>query len=185
MPRRKPRTRSNSGAKSPSLVNSQDADEDDVVITHTIEPPAVPSLDPALETAHAAGLEAEFQEQISEALEKLKRAQAAEYARAEESLNAQKKIVIEQFLELENVCGQFAEKKNVKLFTPQFQKNHRNKPRAEFDRAMNRLMAQYGKAQEGQKMFESMLAISDGFGQVSKEFLLELFKWPPSDITET
>jgi hypothetical protein len=45
-------------------------------------------------------------------------------------------------------------------------------------------MAQYEKAQEGQKAFDFMLAISNGFGQVSKEFLREFFNWPPSDIIE-
>ena len=185
-----------SGGKITSLADSQDADADDVVITQIIEVPmeieplqmielpTIPSFDSALKTTHAAGLGMEFEDQISEALEKLKRAQAAEYARAEESLRAQKKNVIEQYRQLEKVCGQFAKKKKIQLSPHRFRKHLREKPRAEFDHAMNRLMAQYGKAQEGQKVFESMLAISDGFGQVSKEFLRDFFKWPPSDITE-
>ncbi|KAG0588664.1 hypothetical protein KC19_2G260300 [Ceratodon purpureus] len=170
----KPPTTSTSGGKGPSLTDSEDAAEGDVVITQIIEVPpeepvTLPSFDPARETAHAAGLQVEFEEQISDALEKLKRAHAAEYARAEESLNAQKKIVIEQYRQLESGCAQFTKKKNALLFLHQFKKTHKDKPRAEFDRAMNHLMTQYGKAQEGQRVFESMLAISNGFGKVNPE----------------
>ena len=187
----KPAT-SSSGAKDPSLANSQDAEGDGVVEATQIiegptpEPPTGPSFDPALETTQTAGLQEanHFEEQISVALEKLKRAQGAEYARAEESLNAQKEIVIEQYRQFVNVFGKFAKKPNLELFLHQLQKNQRDKPRAEFDRAMNRLITQYGKAQEAQRIFESMLAISNGFGPASKEFLREFFKWPPSDITD-
>ena len=184
----RPRT-SSSEAKGSSLANSQEAGGDDAVITQIIEVPmaeplTIPSFDPSLETAHAAGMEAEFEERISEALDKLKRAQAAEYARAEESLNAQKKTVIEQYRQLENAYVQFGKKENAHVFPHKLKKNHRDKPRAEIDRAMKNLMAQYEKAQEGQKAFDFMLAISNGFGQVSKEFLREFFNWPPSDIIE-
>lgn len=177
--------------KTLGLSNSQDGDEDDVMITQIIEVPknieplqTIPSFDAALETTHVAGLEVEFEDQISEALEKLKRAQAVEYAHAEELLNAQKKIVIEKYRQLEKVCGQFAKKENIQLSSYQFKNDQRRRPKAELDRVMNSLLVQHGEAQEGQKVFDSMLAISNGFGQVSKEFLQEFFKWSPSDITK-
>ncbi|KAG0557562.1 hypothetical protein KC19_11G140500 [Ceratodon purpureus] len=184
--RKKPRP-SSSEDKGPSLTTSQDAGGDDVVVTQMVEVPlnveplqmielpAIPSFDPALEPTDGAGFESELEDRISEALKNLKRAQAAEYDRAEESLNAQKVVVLEQYRLVDKGCRRFA--RNSK-------KDQRRKSTAEFDRAMNRVMAQYGKAQEERKAFESMLAISNGYSQISEEVLRDFFKWSPSDVKE-
>jgi hypothetical protein len=41
---------------------------------------------------------------------------------------------------------------------------------------------EFGKVQEERKVFKSMLAIANGFGQVPKDILSIHFGWPPKDF---
>ncbi|XP_024384987.1 uncharacterized protein [Physcomitrium patens] len=172
----------NVSRESPSVSDSQDADRDNAANTGIMEvsmtqPPKISSCVPVLDLPHAEGLEAEYENQIAQALEKLRKALEAEYACAEKSLHAQKRIIIEKYRQLGNMCGDVAKSGRVQVSPDQFVKDL-SKSRAQIDRDINRLVDQFGKAQEEQRIFESMLAISNGFGQASNEFLREFFNWP-------
>ncbi|XP_024396925.1 uncharacterized protein [Physcomitrium patens] len=174
--------------RSPSLFKSQEAGEcianTDLTEVPRIELSTIPTSKREPDVADADGLESEYEDQIIQALEKLRKAQAAEYACAEKYLHAQKRTIIEHYLQLGNVCGDIAKNGRVKL-SPKQVKKDLSKSITFTDRAMNRPVDQVGKMQEGEKIFESMLNISNGFGQASKEFLREFFNWPPTDIAES
>lgn len=153
---------SSGATTSRSVFSSQDGGAEEDAGSPQVE---VPSVEPARDLA--AGLkakyEAKYEGQIREALEKLKRAQAEEYDRAEAALHVQKNLLIDEHSKL-----------NQKLAV----EHQVFAPRAT-DPPTKYVVSQLQKAHGEQIVFDSMLDISLGFGRVPKELLSKYFKWPP------
>ena len=127
------------------------------------------------------GLEMQYEDEICQALQKLKESQAAEYAQAKELLLSQKKVVLQQCQLLKTVQQEFS--KQTPRSKPQDTTREPVRPAVQqtFDLSMDNLMNQFGRVQEEREVFQSMLAISNGFGQVSKDYLRKHFNWPSQD----
>lgn len=148
---------SSEATRSQSAFSSQDGAAEEEV--------ELPSVEPARDLA--AGLEAtyeaKYEGQIREALEKLQRAQAEEYVRAEAALHVQKNLLIDEYSKLNQKLAV-----EHQVFAPKA-----TDPPTKF------VVAQLQKAHGEQIVFDAMLDISLGFGRVPKELLLKYFKWPP------
>ncbi len=114
-------------------------------------------------------LESQYEDDIQMALKKLKETQAAEYEAARESLLAQRRVVLDHCQQLETARCEFAKQKSRASMQ-------------EFDHCTDSLVNEFGKVQEERKVFKSMLAIANGFGQVPKDILSIHFGWPPKDF---
>lgn len=127
------------------------------------------------------GLEMQYEDEISQALQKLKESQAAEYTRAKEMLLSQKNVVLQHSQMLKTVQQEFS--KQTPRSKPPDPTTEPVRPAVQqtFDLSMDNLMNQFGQVQEEREVFQSMLAISNGFGRASKDYLRKHFDWPSQD----
>lgn len=120
---------------------------------------------------HKAGtalhlLNLQCEQDMQEALLRLRRAQEAEFDRAKACLAAKKESILGKYELLEVTRREFSDQP----VSPSLEV---------FDELLIRTGTRYAEAIHERENFTTMLTIGDGFGSVSKDDLKTFYRWPP------